>query len=146
MVMLSSSTGFLFPPLSLCFSNRHPYMCFFFSWFLSSSSPLCLVLSSPAPAPPPFLFLSVSSQSASLFFSFLLTCSLLQLEVKLVLGDEDDGEADRSKLLSSSVLPLFFLLFVFCFLCIFKSFFLPLFSLCSLSFPLLLARSLLWLL
>ncbi|KAJ6930021.1 hypothetical protein NC652_013779 [Populus alba x Populus x berolinensis] len=46
----------------------------------------------------------------------------------MLLGDEDDGEADRSKLLSSSVLPLFFLLSVFCFLCIYKSFSLPLFS------------------
>ena len=29
MVMPSSSSGFLFPPLSLCFSNHHPYVCFF---------------------------------------------------------------------------------------------------------------------
>jgi len=41
----------------------------------------------------------------------LLPCSLVQLEAKL--GDEDDGEADRSMLLSSSVLPLFFPLSVF---------------------------------
>ena len=70
---------------------------------------------------------SAPSRSASLFFfSFLLPCSLVQLEAKLLLGDVDDGEADRSKLLSCSVLPLFFLLSVFCFLCIFKSFSLPL--------------------
>jgi hypothetical protein len=43
----------------------------------------------------------------------LLPCSLVQLEAKL--GDEDDGEADRSMLLSSSVLPLFFPLSVFFF-------------------------------
>jgi hypothetical protein len=35
----------------------------------------------------------------------------VQLEAELVLGDDDDGEANRSMLLSSSVLPLFFLLF-----------------------------------
>jgi hypothetical protein len=34
----------------------------------------------------------------------------VQLEAELALGDEDDGEADGSMLLSSSVLPLFFLL------------------------------------
>jgi hypothetical protein len=54
----------------------------------------------------------------------LLPCSLVQLEAKL--GDEDDGEADRSMLLSSSVLPLFFpLSVVFCFLCIFRVFCVP---------------------
>ena len=36
---------------------------------------------------------------------------LVQLEAELALRDDDDGEADGSMLLSSSVLPLFFLLF-----------------------------------
>ena len=44
---------------------------------------------------------------------------LVQLEAKLALGDEDDGEAGGSMLLPSSVLSLVFLLSVFCFLCFF---------------------------
>jgi len=39
----------------------------------------------------------------------------VQLEAKLALADEDDGEADGSMPLSSSVLSLFFLLSVFFF-------------------------------
>jgi hypothetical protein len=39
--------------------------------------------------------------------------------VKGALGDEDDGEADGSMLLPSSVLSLFFSLFFLCFLCFF---------------------------
>ena len=157
MVMPSSSTGFLFPPLSLCFPVRHLFWVFFLSFsstsvyfcsslcialyhalfvfFFSTSVPLFPVFFPLLYFPscclrfPPFLLLL----DLPLCFFFLLPCSLVHLEAKLLLGDEDDGEADRSKLLSSSALPLFFLLSVFFFLCIFKSFFLPLFSLSPLS-------------
>jgi len=109
----------------------------------------------------PFLFSThVHSLCFSPFFLFFpffpavsllsSSVSLVQLEAKLLLGDEDDGEADRSKL---SLLQFFLyssLSLFFCFLCIFKSFSLPLFSLCFLHFstpprvpP---DRSLLWLL
>jgi len=89
----------------------------------------------------PFLFSThVHSPCFSHFFLFFpffpavsllsSSVSLVQLEAKLLLGDEDDGEADRSKL---SLLQFFLyssLALFFCFLCIFKYFSLPLFSLC----------------
>jgi len=80
--------------------------------------------------PPPFLFFYLllcfpfslcflPSSSRLLFvFFFFFPCSLVQLEAKLLLGDEDDGEADRSKLFLLqfflySSLSLFFAFCVF---------------------------------
>ena len=119
----------LLPPGILCFFFFFLFVCFSLYWFpcFPFLYPFCRLSR--------FLLLPLLcsfSICLSVFFSFLLPCSLVQPEAKLLLGDEDDGEADSSKLLSSSVLPLFFLLSVVCFLCIFKSFSLPLFSLCSL--------------
>ena len=110
----------------------------------------CSFLSPSRAASPLPLFFSFSllhPRSLSLFLSFLSllplfpavsllssSVSLVQLEVKLLLGDEDDGDVDRSKL---SLLQFFLyssLSLFFCFLCIFKSFSLPLFSLCFLHF------------
>jgi len=119
---LASSSGFLkcsvyssrwsrFVMSAFCFSllcvRPPPFL--FFCLLLCFPFSLCFFSFSVAF---PFCFLPSSSRLLSVFFS----CSLVQLEAKLLLGDEEDGEADRSKL---SLLQFFLysslsLFFAFC--------------------------------